>query len=90
MNWTDSRDDSEWEIEAIPVRGGSKVTAILYPIMGETPCTLRFSSQDGEICRLPVDSDTGLWLSELSDAELAELLDAARRFAQDRGAREAG
>ena len=63
MNWTDWRDGSEWEIKAI---------------MGETPYTLRFFSHDGAIHRLVVDPDVGSRLSELSDAELAELLDKAR------------
>ena len=62
MNWTDWRDGSEWEIKAI---------------MGETPYTLRFFSHDGAIHRLVVDPDVGSRLSELSDEELAALLDKA-------------
>ena len=80
MNWTDSRDGSEWEINAIPVQGqqgdGDPVA-----IIGETSYTLRFYSQGSpQIHRLVVSRDVGSRLSELSDAELAELLDEARGF----------
>ena len=47
-------------------------------MIGETPYTLLFSSQDGGIHRLVVDPDVGSRLSELSDAELAGYLDEAR------------
>ena len=77
MNWTDARDGSGWEIEAIPVMGqvdpGEPV-----PMIGETPYTLQFSSQGGGIHRLIVDPDVGSRLSELSDEELAGYLDDAR------------
>ena len=76
-SWTDSRDGSGWEIEAIPVQP-QMGDGDPYPIIGETSYTLRFSSQGGGIHRLVVEPDVGSRLSELSDAELAGYLDAAR------------
>ncbi len=76
-NWTDSRDDSEWEVKAIPVQPQMD-DGEAFPMIGQTSYTLRFASQGGAIHRLVVDSDVGSRLSELTDAELSELLDAAR------------
>ncbi len=76
-SWTDSRDGLVWEIEATPMMGQVD-PAEAVPMIGETPYTLAFSSQGGGIHRLVVDPDVGSRLSELSDAELAGYLDAAR------------
>ena len=76
MNWTDSRDGVRWEIEATPMMGQVDPGEVV-PMIGETPYTLKFSSQGGGIHRLVVDPDVGSRLSELSDAELAGYLDEA-------------
>ncbi len=80
MNWTDSRDGSGWEIEATPVMGRDDPGEA--PMIGETSYILRFSSQGGGVHRLVVDPDVESRLSELSNVELAELLDAARSGGQ--------
>ena len=81
-NWTDSRDGSEWEINATPIleqQGDGDSVAIGG---GGTSYTLRFDSQDSlQLHRLVVSPDVAPRLSELTDSELAELLDEARRFA---------
>ena len=76
-SWADSRDGSEWEIKAIPVQP-QMGNGDGPPMVGDAPYTLRFFSHDGAIHRLVVDPDVGSRLSELSDEELAELLDKAR------------
>jgi len=75
-NWTDLRDGLGWEIEATPMMGQVDPGEAV-PMIGETPYTLKFSSQGGGIHRLVVDPDVGSRLSELSDAELAGYLDEA-------------
>ena len=75
--WTDSRDGSEWEVEAIP-RQGQMGPGDPVPMIGETPYTLWFSSQDGANYHAVVDPDVGSRFSDLPDAELAELLDEVR------------
>ena len=80
-NWTDLRDGLVWEIEATPVMGQVD-PGEAAPMVGETPNTLRFSSQGGGIHRLNVDPDVGSRLNELSDAELARYLDEARSGGQ--------
>jgi hypothetical protein len=76
-HWTDSRDGSEWEIVATPLMGqidpGDPV-----PMIGETPYALWFSSRFGASYSSVVEPDVGSRLSELLDAEMAALLDAAK------------
>jgi hypothetical protein len=78
MNWTDSRDDSEWEIEAVPLMGQVDPGEAV-PMIGQTPYTLWFSAPDGASHRLIVDPDVGSRLSEFLDEELATYLDEARQ-----------
>ncbi len=79
-NWTDSRYGSEWEIEATPLMGQVNPGEAV-PMIGQTAYTLWFSSPGGASYQSVVDPDVGSRFSELLDAELAALLDAARRLA---------
>ena len=84
-NWTDSRDGSEWEINAIPMLGqqgdGDPVA-----MRDDTSSTVRFSSQDSlQLYGLVVSPDVASRLSELTDSELAALLDEARGFTLGQG-----
>ena len=79
-NWTDSRDGSEWEIEAIPLMGQVNPGEAV-PMIGQTSYTLWFSSPGGASYQYVVGPDVGSRFSELPDVELAALLDAACRFA---------
>ncbi len=79
-NWTDSRDGSDWEIEASPLMGQVNPGEAV-PMIGQTSYTLWFSSPGGASYQYVVDPDVGSRFSELPDVELAALLDAACRFA---------
>ncbi len=79
-DWTDSRDGSEWEVKVVPLQGRMG-PGDAFPMIGETPYALWFSSPGGASYHTTVDPDVGSRFSELTDVELAELLDAARGFA---------
>ena len=75
-NWTDSRDGSEWEVKVVPLQGRMG-PGDAFPMIGETPYALWFSSPGGASYHTIVDPDVGPRYSELPDMELAALLDAA-------------
>ena len=83
-NWTDSRDGSEWEVKVVPLQGRMG-PGDAFPMIGETPYAVWFSSQDGTACHTVVDPEVGSRLSELPDAEVAEFLDEARGFGPGQG-----
>ncbi len=76
-NWTDSRDGTEWEVDAIPIiqqmEPGEPV-----PMIGGTRYTLWFRSSDGRSHPSVVGPEIGSRLSELADLEWSGLLDKAR------------
>ncbi len=76
-NWTDSRDGSEWEVKVVPLQGRMG-PGDAFPMIGETPYAVWFSSQGSPSRRLVVDRDVGSRLDELSDEDLVKLLDEAR------------
>ena len=78
-NWNDSRDGSEWETKVVPLQGRMG-PGDAFPMIGETLYALWFSSPGGASYHTIVDPDVGSQFGELSDMELAELLDAARGF----------
>ena len=85
-NWTDSRDGSEWEINAIPMLGQQGDGDPVAMRDDNTSYTLRFSSQDSlQLHGLVVSPDVASRLSELTDSELAALLDEARGWALGQG-----
>ncbi len=85
-NWTDSRDGSEWEINAVIPMLGQRGDGDPVPMRDDTSYTLRFSSQDSlQLHSLVVSPDVASRLSELTDSELAALLDEARGGALGQG-----
>ncbi len=79
-DWTDSRDGSEWEVKIVPLQGRIG-PGNAFPAISETSYALWFSSWGGASYHTIVYPDVGSRFSEIPDVELAELLDAARRFA---------
>jgi len=76
--WTDERDGTTWDIEAIPMMARQepgRPTAMI----GETDFHLWFRSGNGRhVFQLVIDPDTGSRLGQLADDDLAALLDRAR------------
>ncbi len=76
-NWTDSRDGTEWEVDAIPIMQQME-TGEPVPMIGGARYTLWFRSSDGRSHPSVVGPEIGSRLSELADQELSGLLDEAR------------
>lgn len=76
--WKDPRDNREWEVEAfpmtVPIEPGKPI-----PRFDQVNHRVRFTSSDMmESCVGIVPAEVGMRFKDLTDAEMADLLDMVR------------